>query len=89
MKEIKIKISDREYNLRVDPKDEELLKTAARSINEKIKQQKEKFNLNNNQDLLAMIAFNSVVENIKMQNHAEKIDDRLDAINRQISEALH
>ena len=41
MKEIKIKISDREYNLRVDPKDEELLKTAAIQINEKIKQQKE------------------------------------------------
>ena len=65
---IKIKIGDREYPMRVDSAEEERLRIAGRTVNEKMKNYRDQFGIDDKQDLLAMVAFDCLVE--KMRNEA-------------------
>lgn len=66
---IKIKIADREYPMKVDTEDEERIRLAGKKINEKIKMYRDQFGIDDKQDLLAMVAFDSLYE--KLQAEAE------------------
>ena len=59
---IKIKIADREYPMKVKPEDEERVRKAGKQINERLRSYREQFGINDNQDLLAMVAFDSLVD---------------------------
>ena len=72
---IKIKISDREYPMRVDPADEEMIRKAGKLINERIKSYHEKFGIDDKQDLLAMVAFDSTVDKMRAASAAENTDE--------------
>lgn len=72
---IKIKISDREYPMRVDPADEEMIRKAGKLINERIRSYHEKFGIDDKQDLLAMVAFDSTIEKMRAASDAENTDD--------------
>lgn len=89
---IKIKIGDREYPMRVPMEEEERLRTAGRLVNERIKKYSQKFGIDDKQDLLAMVAFDALVEKLKSeagssqnQHEVENILSELDGI---ISKAL-
>jgi cell division protein ZapA len=78
---IKIKIADREYPMKVKAEDEERIRKAGKRINEQIKHYRERFGIEDKQDLLAMVAFDSLIE--KMQS-----DEELDVIDESISEKV-
>ncbi len=62
---IKIKIADREYPMKVDVADEEQIRLAGKKINEKIKLYRDQFGIDDKQDLLAMVAFDSLFEKLQ------------------------
>ena len=68
---IKIKIGDREYPMKVLASEEALIRQAGKQINEKLRRFREQFGIDDKQDLLAMVAFDSMVE--KMQHNENKL----------------
>ena len=59
---IRINIADRYYPLKIDRKDEEKIRKAARSINEKVLQYKQKYSDKDTKDFLAMAALQFVIK---------------------------
>jgi cell division protein ZapA len=89
---IKVKISDREYPMKVDSVDEENIRRAGKIINERLRSYREKFGIDDKQDLLAMVAFDSTVEKLKAEGKSHQVDDtiehKLAQLNQIISEAI-
>lgn len=89
---IKVKISDREYPMKVDPADEENIRRAGKMINERLRAYREKFGIDDKQDLLAMVAFDSMVERLKVEGKTHQVDDaiehKLANLNSIISETI-
>jgi cell division protein ZapA len=82
---IKIKIGDREYPMRVHPADEACVRKAGKHLNHQIKNYKEQFGIADKQDLLAMIAFDCLVENLKLKDKPAVDEDQIrEKINRLI-----
>ena len=72
---IKIKIGEREYPMRVSASEEERIRMAGKLINEKMKTFRETFGIDDRQDLLAMVAFDSMVERLKAESAQLDISD--------------
>jgi len=68
---IKVNVADRYYPLKIERKDEEKIRKAARLINEKVLQYKQRYLDKDVQDFLAMAALQFVTRVIEME---EKID---------------
>ncbi len=77
---IKIKIGNREYPMKVKAEDEERVRNAGKIINEKIKSYADQFGIDDLQDLLAMVAFDSLVG--KMRSEEEIDNDNSEASNK-------
>lgn len=78
---IKLKIADRDYPLKVAYEEEEHIRKTARILNEKIKEYRESFGIEDKQDLLAMVAFEILVDKLNLD--AER-DELLGGLNKQI-----
>lgn len=82
---IKIKIAEREYPMRALPSEEERLRLAGKLINEKIKEYRDQFKIDDKQDLLAMVAFECLVEKLKLETENQEttatIDERISKLN--------
>ena len=74
---IKIKIAEREYPMRVDEAEEERLRLAGRTINERLRFFKEEFRIEDKQDLLAMVVFECMAEKLKLEQECNDADARL------------
>jgi cell division protein ZapA len=61
---IKIRIADRDYPMRVSADDQDKVRLAGKQLNEKLKSFRQQFGVDSNQDLLAMVAFDSEVEKV-------------------------
>jgi cell division protein ZapA len=89
---IKVKIGDREYPMRVKIEDESKIRHAGKLINEKLRRYKEEFGLDDNQDLLAMVAFDCMVESLETNEvnaeDSEHINKSLSQLNALLSKAL-
>ncbi len=89
---IKVKIADREYPMKVDAQDEENIRKAGKLINERLRSYRERFGIDDKQDLLAMVAFDSTVERLKVEGETHQMDDniehKIEKLNQLISEAL-
>ncbi|MBS1950524.1 MAG: hypothetical protein OJF59_000713 [Cytophagales bacterium] len=89
---VKIKIADREYPMKVKRSEEERVRMAGKTINEKIKIYREKFGIDDKQDLLAMVAFDCLVDKIADEENLNSIDqtvlEKLDNLNRLVSQAI-
>lgn len=89
---IKIKIGEREYPMRVSATEEERLRLAGRALNEKMKTFKDAFGIDDRQDLLAMVAFDCMVEKIKSENSqiafSNKVALKIADIDRMIDSSL-
>ncbi|MBC6400565.1 MAG: cell division protein ZapA [Ekhidna sp.] len=72
---IKIKIGNREYPMRVKAEDEERIRKAGKLLNEKIKNYQSQFEIDDSQDLLAMVAFDCWVEKLKSEESSKISDD--------------
>jgi len=68
---IRVNVADRYYPLKVERENEEKIRKAARMINEKILQYKQKYTDKDIQDFLAMAALQYV---IKLTEEEEKIE---------------
>lgn len=85
---IKLKIGNREYPMKVKSEDEERIRRAGKALNEKIKSYRDQFGIDDNQDLLAMVAFDCMIDKMKKEETIESTDEvALDQI-RNISQLI-
>ncbi len=87
---IKVNVADRYYPLKIERRDEEKIRKAARLINEKVIQYKQRYMDKDSQDFLAMAALQFVTRIIEMD---EKIDfsplgQQLQDLNEELEEYL-
>ena len=89
---IKLKIAEREYPLTVQPAEEERIRKASKLINERIAFYKERMRVADMQDLLAMVAFDSLMNKLDAENHAtgleQSIFTQLEKVDRILGKAL-
>ena len=89
---IKIRIADREYPMKVKAEEEERVRSAARDLNEKLKSYRDQFGIDDKQDLLAMVAFDYVIDRMKAEKAIEDIDQgasqKIEYLNGLVSQAL-
>lgn len=72
---IKINIADRVYPLRVATEEEEVIRYAAKLINEKIKELQENYAVRDKQDLLSMCVLQYATGMIKAERNAQQHED--------------
>jgi len=87
---IKVNVADRYYPLKIERRDEEKIRKAARLINEKVIQYKQRYLDKDAQDFLAMAALQFVTRIIEME---EKIDvspleQKMQDLNEELEEYL-
>ncbi len=70
---INLKIADREYPMQVEMQEEEKLRIVAKAINEKIKDYKNEFNIQDKQDLLAMLAIDLMMSKLAVETEMEEL----------------
>ncbi|MBX2968419.1 MAG: cell division protein ZapA [Cyclobacteriaceae bacterium] len=89
---IRIKIADREYPMKVKAHEEERVRSASRLINEKLKSYREQFGIDDKQDLLSMVAFDSVVEKMRSEENHQEIDqtvfEKVNQLNYLVSQSI-
>ena len=89
---IKIRIGNREYPMRVKAEDEERIRKAGKLLNEKIKTYQNQFGIDDTQDLVAMVAFDCLVEKLKREEASDASDDyalsEISKLNQLISDSV-
>lgn len=89
---IKIKIGDREYPMKVKPEEEERVRLAGRLLNDKLKNFREHFRIDDKQDLLSMIAFDAQAGLLKSEQGKvellKKIDDKIAELDDLLTRSL-
>ena len=78
--------------MRVKSEDEERIRKAGKILNDKVKKYREQFGIDDNQDLLAMVAFDCLIEKMKNEEQAGSVDEvstqQVAKLNQMISNAL-
>lgn len=89
---IKIRIADREYPMKVKRTDEERVRTAGRLINEKLKSYREQFGIDDKQDLIAMVAFDCLVDKMAIEETHQVVDqaifEKVKQLNHLVSQSI-
>ena len=86
---IKITISDRIYPLKVNIEEEEIVRRAAKIINERIKDYQENYAVRDKQDLLSMAVLHYATAVLRTENKVQSQDtalvDKVDALDGLLS----
>jgi cell division protein ZapA len=86
---IKIRIAEREYPMRVKEEEEERLRAVGKYLNERLRFFKDQFGIQDKQDLLAMVAFETMVDKLKMEeeknSHLTKVGEQLSVLDDLLS----
>lgn len=85
---IKIKIGDRDYPMKVRVEDEARIRRAGKLINDRLKRYREEFGLDDRQDLLAMVAFDCMVETMELSEMSSEDSDKITSTIQQINDSL-
>lgn len=87
---IKVNIAERYYPLKIDREDEEKIRRAARMINEKVLQYKQKYIDKDTQDFLAMAALQFVMTTIEQEvrTKGSPLDESLKELNNELESFL-
>ena len=89
---IKIRIADRDYPMKVVREEEERVRAAGKLINEKLKSYREQYGLEDKQDLLAMVAFDSMLNKLTQDEKNKGVDDgiveKVSHLNNLLTQAL-
>ena len=80
---IRVNVADRYYPLKVEPENEEKIRKAARMINDKVLQYKQRYTDKDVQDFLAMASLQYVVKLTEEEDKAEN-DNLPEALNELI-----
>ncbi len=88
---IRVNVADRYYPLKVDRLDEEKIRKAARMINEKVLQYKQRYADKDSQDFLAMAALQYVVKLIDSERNADisPIMEDIQELNKELDDYLN
>ena len=65
--QINLKISDREYPMKIEASEEEAIRQAGKEISERMKHYQTQFKMDDRQDLMAMVAFDIWMEKAKQE----------------------
>ena len=71
---IKIRIAERDYPMRVAVADEERLRLAGRQLSEQLREFREKYGIQDKQDLLAMVALATMADSLKVSKEKDGTD---------------
>ena len=78
--------------MKVKPEEEQRVRNASKQINDKLRTYREKFGIDDKEDLLAMVAFDCLVTLMKSEEETTAIDstveDQLDHLQNMIASAL-
>jgi len=87
---IKVNVADRYYPLKIERKDEEKIRKAARLINEKVLQYKQRYLDKDVQDFLAMAALQFVTRIIEVEDKTDvsPMEQKLQELNEELEEYL-
>lgn len=87
---IRINVADRFYPLKIDRKQEEVIRKAAKMINEKVLQYKQRYKDKDTQDFLAMASLQYVIKVIEAENKADvsPIIDEISVMEQELREFL-
>ena len=89
---IKIKIADREYPMTVKAEEEERIRKAGKLINERLRSYRERFGIDDKQDLLSMVAFDAIIDRLSVEDNNQSNDEsalnKIQSINHLISQSL-
>ena len=87
---IKINIAERQYPLKVDRNDEERIRKAARLINEKVAQYKQRYSDNDVQDVLAWTTLQYVIKALEIEdkNNAAPLVEALIVLDKKLENIL-
>lgn len=87
---INVKVAERSYPLRVDRKDEERIRRAAKLINDKVLQYKQRYNDKDVQDFLAMAALQYVIKALELENNQDlsPVIDAVSALDSKLNDVL-
>ncbi len=89
---IKVNIADRIYPLKVEIEEEEMVRSAAKNINDKIKVFQEKYAVSDKQDLLSMALLQYATEIMKLErvnaNQDRSFSEKIENIDKVLSEYL-
>jgi cell division protein ZapA len=85
---IRVNVADRFYPLKIDRKDEEKIRRAAKQINDKVLQYKKKYIDKDIQDFLAMAALQFVTRIIDLEENHQPGDviTEVDVLNRELDD---
>ncbi|MBY0244485.1 MAG: cell division protein ZapA [Sphingobacteriaceae bacterium] len=87
---IKIPISDRIYPLRIKAEEEEMIRRAAKIINERIKEYQDNYAANDKQDLLSMavLHFATIVLKLETETSKQNVDvaDKVEQLNGMLND---
>jgi cell division protein ZapA (FtsZ GTPase activity inhibitor) len=87
---IKVNVADRYYPLKIDRRDEEKIRKAARMMNEKVLQYRQKYADKDTQDFLAMAALQFVTKIIEYDQKfdVEPLEENIRELNEELEEYL-
>jgi cell division protein ZapA len=87
---IRVNVADRYYPLKVNREDEEDIRRAARIINEKVIQYKQRYTDKDTQDFLAMASLQFVNQLISLQQESsgDEVTERISELNQLIGALL-
>ena len=87
---IRVNVADRYYPLKIERQDEEKIRKAAKMINEKVLQYKQRYADKDTQDFLAMAALQYVIKVIESDSNLEPspVVDELKELNEELTEFL-
>jgi len=89
---VRIRICDRLYPMKVRATDETRVRTASNLINEQVKAYSGKFGIHDKQDLLAMVAFDCLIDMLKSKDvttqETQELAERVDALAQLVKQAL-
>ncbi|MBL7110531.1 MAG: cell division protein ZapA [Bacteroidales bacterium] len=87
---IRINIADRYYPLKIERGDEEKIRKAAKLINEKVLQYKQKYIDKDIQDFLAMAALQYVIKALETEQQIEtdNLKEDLNDLNKELDQIL-
>lgn len=90
---IKVTIANRIYPLTIKPDDEEVVRKAAKLVNESIKGYSENYATRDKQDLLAMVALEFVTKLLEIDNKkpidTEGVVQKLTDVNKALTDQLN
>ncbi len=87
---IKVNLVDRYYPLKIERKDEERIRKAAKLINERVLQYKQRYTDKDTQDFLAMAALQFVIKNLEVEEQLndQVLIDSLNDLNNELEDYL-